>query len=110
MGTSSSYGGPTGNNPLLPDWAQPDNVNPMPNDADPSEGEDAGEVNDESTNDSNEEPATTDPATQSQPTPVNFRGAKSSMTRFVSGGGGSSGVGRSRTRARVGQPNRPLSS
>ncbi len=94
MGTSSSYGGPTGNNPLLPDWAQPDNVNPMPNDADPSEGEDAGEVNDESTNDSNEEPATTDPATQSQPTPVNFRGAKSSMTRFVSGGGGSSGVGR----------------
>ncbi len=83
MGTSSSYGGPTGTNPLLPDWAQPD----APDESSPQDGEGTPESEKDSEN--------TSPQPDAQPQ-VNFRGAKSSMTQWVNGGGGGgrSGVGR----------------
>lgn len=87
MGTSSSYGGPTGNNPLLPPWAQPNSPPPLP----------PGGVT---------PPVPVQPAPTQIPTPptapasptaapqFNFRRAKVAMTRFVTGGGGRQGVSR----------------
>lgn len=92
MGTSSSYGGPTGTNPLLPDWAQPDTPASTPDDTAVD-----GDGNGEGEKDSPDSQSTDQPAGGTQPpqTPtVNFRGAKSSMTRFVSGGEGNGNVGR----------------
>ena len=92
MGTSSSYGGPTGNNPLLPDWAQDgDAAPPSP----PQESEEDGPDGDNGENATEDQSSNNEQPSQAPVrNPVNFRGAKSSMTRFVSGGGGSGGVAR----------------
>lgn len=76
MGTSSSYGGPKGNSPLLPPWAQPG----LPQES----GED-----DQGGGEQAPQPGRTVP-----PPMVNFQGAKSRMTRFANSGGGRAGVRR----------------
>jgi len=102
MGTSSSYGGPTGINPLLPDWAQPDMSSPAQDDGAP-DGDASEAGNGDTTKDMSDGQPASAPSTDTLPqlpATTNFRGAKSSMTRFVSGGGGGGGRGRI---ARVGR-------
>jgi hypothetical protein len=98
MGTSSSYGGPVGSNPLLPDWAQPD----------------VGDVDGPVTEDGSPDDQGADEKADGSPAPnqvqmpaVDFRGAKSSMTQWVKSGGGAGRdsvgrVGRNYVRARGG--------
>lgn len=80
MGTSSSYGGPTGTSALLPPWAQPNGDVPDGSDGDPNQPDDngAGQTNGDS------------PKPAEPPTPIhtNFRSAKGSMTRFAGSGDG----------------------
>lgn len=79
MGTSSSYKGPKGVNPLLPPWADP------PPDV-PATGDDGTP------------PPTDGVAPESAPTPparpaVSWRGPKQALTRLAHGGGGGGGAG-----------------
>ena len=87
MGTSSSYGGPTGANPLLPSWAQPDaevpSVTPADDTSSDTDDSPADDAPAEDSEDGNQ--SSTDPTINR---PVDFRGAKSTMTRWVNGGGG----------------------
>jgi len=75
MGTSSTYGGPSGKTALLPPWAQPEKgVDDAP-----------GATNTPATTDGKQNPPGV-PVTLPQPT-VRWSTAKSAMTRFASGGG-----------------------
>lgn len=93
MGTSSSYGGPTGRNPLLPDWAQPVGDGPAAPDSgqSPEGGPDQTGVDQALDGNQPGTPASNQP--QAVPS-VSFRGAKSSMTQYVNSGGGGGGIGR----------------
>ena len=84
MGTSTSYGGPTGPSPLLPAWAQPTLpppplLTPNPEVAAP-----------------NAIPGVITPVSAPPQIPTfDLRGAKTSMTRFARSGGSGGGNGRS---------------
>ena len=86
MGTSASYGGPSGNNPLLPPWAPPPtDGEPMPPaspgpDMPPS---DQGQPGLES-------PPSPQPPTA---TPIPWAGPKASLSRFASSLSGRGGMG-----------------
>lgn len=83
MGTSSSYPGPTGRNPLLPPWADeqplppPDETPDEGNEEQPADDADADEPRDV---------APQDETTQPEPL-VSWRAPKSIMTRWVHGSG-----------------------
>ena len=68
MGTSKSYGGPQGPQPLLPPWAQnPDDTNPPTRELPPQDSE----------------PSVVLATPSLQSLPGNWRAAKSSITRLV---------------------------
>ncbi len=96
MGTSSSYPGPTGRNPLLPPWADEQPLPPP--DETPDEGNEeppAGDADDEPQDVAPQDgPALPDPL-------VSWRAPKSTMTRWVRGSGPASlgSVARSYMRA-----------
>lgn len=83
MGTSSSYPGPTGRNPLLPPWADEETL--LPPDGTPDEGNDEPLANDADAADGPQDVAQQDDA---PPEPlVSWRAPKSNMTRWVRGSG-----------------------
>ena len=86
MGTSKSYGGPTGNNPLLPPWAPP-----PPDILDPDSS--FPDQNGDQHNNGN------DQKDSSPPTPA-WSIPKSQFTRFVTSGGGASNAKYLRNSAR----------
>jgi hypothetical protein len=91
VGTSSSYGGPAGRNPLLPPWAEDPAAIPLdttspPPDASPSDGEDAPP--DQSTA---VDVGPKEPAPAPLPTPAPWGGVKKAM-RGVAGSGARSDV------------------
>jgi hypothetical protein len=116
MGTSNSYGGPTGGNPLLPPWAQ-QSAEPAPdqNAPGPASGEDENDNGSEQS-DSNsaattgeDKPPFTLTATATRrtsrgPTSSHWSSAKGNMTRFAGGGRrrNLSNAGRAYVRARGG--------
>jgi len=113
MGTSSSYGGPTGGNPLLPPWAQqPVEPAPVPNEpaAENDETNNNTEPSDDRdpVNDEGDAPfvlTATAPRRESRgPTSGHWNSAKGNMTRFAGGGGrrNLSKAGSSYVRARGG--------
>ena len=74
MGTSSTYGGPSGKSTLLPPWAQPEGGVDVPTIALPS-----GD---------GQPPVTSPPAAITLPSPtVTWGTAKGAMTRYAAGGG-----------------------
>lgn len=87
MGTSSPYGGPTGKNPLLPDWAdslEPDADSNEPDGAD----EDSSNEAEDTTNDGKAPQAESDSApTPPQPTlpSVSWSGCKNLLSRRANG-------------------------
>ena len=114
MGTSSSYGGPTGGNPLLPAWAQqsgepaPDQNKPTPDrdgSDDAPEQPEANETPDAEGDAPELIPAAIPPQrTTAGPTSSYWQSAKTNMTRFAAGGGrrNLSRAGSSYVRARGG--------
>jgi hypothetical protein len=101
MGTSNSYPGPGNNNPLVPDWLEPDDLPvpeipgdqpqpiPVPPDGEPrpeTEGPDS---------ESPPEPETLSTPSTTQPPPYRFTTARTNVSRFASSGGsGSNSLGR----------------
>jgi len=77
MGTSSSYGGPKGRNPLLPPWA-PEPELPADAQAPPADGTPLQQA-----------PAV-DPAQPLPPPPISWHAPKNAMTRFGRGAPGAS--------------------
>src|SRR5436190_19310954 len=99
MGTSNSYGGPTGGNPLLPAWAQ-QSSQPVPdqNAPEPANGEDENDNGSQQTDSNSPTPAgednppltltaTATRRTSQGPTSSHWSSAKGNMTRFAGGGG-----------------------
>lgn len=91
MGTSQSYGGPTGTPPLLPPWAEPfpppnddppPDENPDPN-LDPADQEDEAPSGDSVPQ---EETPSADDIQSISPPPNLWRAPKANMTRFVNTG------------------------
>lgn len=83
MGTSSSYPGPTGRNPLLPPWADEQPL--PPSDETPDEGNEEQPADDGDA-DEPREVAPQDETTLPEPL-VSWRAPKSTMTRWVRGSG-----------------------
>jgi len=84
MGTSSSYPGPTGRNPLLPPWADEETL--LPPDGTPDEGDDEPPADDVDAADEPQDVAQQDGDTPPEPL-VSWRAPKSTMTRWVRGSG-----------------------
>lgn len=96
MGTSASYGGPKGRNPLLPPWAPPvDNQEPNGDDS-PTQPDDDGSPNgpDQSAPDNGGEPNSNVPPQTTGPNPSNltpWSAPKGSLSRYAGSLGGGSG-------------------
>ncbi len=84
MGTSTSYPGPTGRNPLLPPWA--DEQPFLPPDEIPYEGDEESPADDADAADEPQDVGPRDGATPPEPL-VSWRAPKSTMTRWVRGSG-----------------------
>ena len=84
MGTSASYPGPTGRNPLLPPWADEQPL--PPSDETPDESNEELPANDADADDEPQDVAPQDENTLPEPL-VSWRAPKSTMTRWVRGSG-----------------------
>lgn len=106
MGTSSSYGGPSGRNPLLPPWASEPSGQPSPSPPvpPPSINQDGTNPNPAQQGNDGEQIQTPSVAPFRLPIPsVSWRGPKGIVSRMANGGGGSwKSASRSYTRAHGG--------
>lgn len=108
MGTSASYGGPKGNNPLLPPWAPPiDNVAPNGNGSPVQpDGDAAPGGSDSNSPDNGGQPDSNAPTPTTPTIPLTpWKTPKGSLSRYAGsisgGGGGQSGYLRSAMRGFV---------
>lgn len=84
MGTSSAYGGPGGNTPLVPTWLEPNGASPSLPDGQPT-----GDNTESSNSDSlNQNPAAPNaPPVQPSLNPARFTTARSNFSRYAASGG-----------------------
>ena len=83
MGTSASYPGPTGRNPLLPPWAEEPPLSPPDETPEEDDGEPTTDADDA---DGPQDAEPWDGTTPPEPL-VSWRASKSTMTRWVRGSG-----------------------